>query len=73
MRQVRYRRADHIAPYFSKVKGSPMVYSALFNSSNFHANAKYVKYAHHRGVITVNARRIWASPPQNCTKRGGTI
>ena len=31
MRQVRYGKADRIAPYFSKEKGSPMVYSALFN------------------------------------------
>ena len=31
MRQVSYRRADRIAPCFSKEKGSPMVYSALFN------------------------------------------
>ena len=74
MRQVSYGRADHIAPCFSKEKGSPMVYSALFNYvSNFHANAKYVKYAHHLGVITANARRIWASTPQNCTKRCGTV
>lgn len=27
---VENRKADHIAPYFSKEKGSPMVYSALF-------------------------------------------
>ncbi|MDE0018913.1 MAG: hypothetical protein OXU51_22220, partial [Candidatus Poribacteria bacterium] len=28
---VENRKADHIAPYFSKEKGSPTVYSALSN------------------------------------------
>ena len=51
---IKLGKADRLNLCFSKEKGSPMVYSALFNIfSNFHANTKYVKYAHNLGITTV--------------------
>ena len=47
----------YIAPYFSKEGGSPKIYSAFNILSNFHANAKYVKYAHNRGITTVKLHK----------------
>ena len=48
----------YIAPYFSKEEGFPIcLLSVLKILSNFHANAKYVKYAHNLGLTVTKLHK----------------
>ena len=72
MRQVSYRKADRIAPHFSKEKALPWFTQRLY-LSNFHANAKYVKYAHNSGMTTVKLHKKGRNRLKNAPKSAALV